>query len=638
MKQAAARQMRHTAQLLDADHPEMVAGDHVRDAAKVLEHGSLDGAKRHLDAAIELLTPRNLMRHGITDDDGHTAAKHHMHQVFRHRLAVQDIEDVTARNAQLRAAVRGQAGPEGPPDGNRRSSAAPGQPGEPIAAASPMLDLAGPKGYVHGWKYVGAGQAPALKPLGIKVNRKGYMRADIEVPGSMPGHAHGFVGHKGDVFGRHLSLKEAVGASQALGTPSAKERADRLAGVQAGFRKQLTKPQRVIFDKLIKRGRAPHGAFVIARAFQPEVLRAGLANYREAIELFNPLEPRGRGGKWERKGTPRPLPVGHSGMPVNRTPTIREMLGFRSRRQRQRIAVSRELRRRGLRPARSKADLNPFRTDRLLPLATELSARTAMLERTPAPRGRPGGPGLYDVKGLGHTAYLQQIVKALIDKRGMEPGKAYAIARGAIRKWMRGGGHVHPEVRAAAGRAEAGELAKQARAHAHAIGPWEVADSLIELATIELYNPYHAQPGPGGGRFTSAQGAGGAKQQQAARKREAKQVARRKQGLRPGQAVAQRRRIAAERHTLQVKIAGIRRQIAALQAMLPKTSRGKAGKAAGKAKSAAATKAAAAKKSAGATPRKKGVAARKLSPATIHARISALQATLRADIAQLRAL
>ena len=65
---------------------------------------------------------------------------------------------------------------------------------------------------------------------------------------------------------------------------------------------------------------------------------------------------------------------------------------------------------------------------------------------------------------MGHTPYLQQIVKALIEKRGMPPGKAYAIARAAIRKWMRGGGHVHPEVRAAAGRAEAGEIARQARA------------------------------------------------------------------------------------------------------------------------------------------------------------------------------
>jgi hypothetical protein len=89
-----------------------------------------------------------------------------------------------------------------------------------------------------------------------------------------------------------------------------------------------------------------------------------------------------------------------------------------------------------------------------------------VLSVTPAPRGKPGGPGLYDVKGLGHTPYLQQIVKALIEKRGMSEDKAYAIARAAIRRWAAGGGKVHPEVRAAAGKAEAGELEKQARAKA----------------------------------------------------------------------------------------------------------------------------------------------------------------------------
>lgn len=99
-------------------------------------------------------------------------------------------------------------------------------------------------------------------------------------------------------------------------------------------------------------------------------------------------------------------------------------------------------------------------------LAIGLSADTGRLSVTPAPRGKPGGPGLYDIKGEGHTPYLQQIVKALIEKRGMPESKAYAIARAAIRRWAAGGGHVHPEVRAAAGKAEAGELEKQARAKA----------------------------------------------------------------------------------------------------------------------------------------------------------------------------
>jgi hypothetical protein len=142
-----------------------------------------------------------------------------------------------------------------------------------------------------------------------------------------------------------------------------------------------------------------------------------------------------------------------------------------------------------------------------------LSAETERLAHTPAPRGRPGGPGLYDVRNLEHTPYLQQIVKALIEKRGLPPDKAYAIARGAIRKWSRGGGHVHPEVQAASAAAETGELAKQATAraaHGHA-GDWEGIELAIRLATLDLSNPNWAQQNrvpagqAGGGQF-GAQG------------------------------------------------------------------------------------------------------------------------------------
>ena len=139
-----------------------------------------------------------------------------------------------------------------------------------------------------------------------------------------------------------------------------------------------------------------------------------------------------------------------------------------------------------------------------------LSAQTARLAVTPAPRGKPGGPGLYGVKGLGHTDYYNQIVKALIEKRGMPPGRAYAIARAAIRRWGHGGGKVHPEVRAAAAAAEAGEVARQGIAHAHS---WADLEAVIELATIDLGGPGSGNPnqqrGPGG-KFTAASGGSGA--------------------------------------------------------------------------------------------------------------------------------
>jgi hypothetical protein len=108
----------------------------------------------------------------------------------------------------------------------------------------------------------------------------------------------------------------------------------------------------------------------------------------------------------------------------------------------------------------------------------ELSARTAALEVTPAPYGKPGGKGLYDVKGLSHTPYFEQVVKALRG-RGMDKGKASAVAYGALRKWAAGGGKVHPEVRAAATAALAGEKAIGASAkavHGHANRPRRVID------------------------------------------------------------------------------------------------------------------------------------------------------------------
>jgi hypothetical protein len=114
----------------------------------------------------------------------------------------------------------------------------------------------------------------------------------------------------------------------------------------------------------------------------------------------------------------------------------------------------------------------------------ELSARTAQLEVTPAPYGKPGGPGLYNVKGMKHSDYFEQVVQALMTKRGMDKGHASAVAYGALRRWTRGG-HVHPEVRAAAAGALAEEKAKGAAAravHGHAVSRGELARAAVELS------------------------------------------------------------------------------------------------------------------------------------------------------------
>lgn len=138
--------------------------------------------------------------------------------------------------------------------------------------------------------------------------------------------------------------------------------------------------------------------------------------------------------------------------------------------------------------------------DRLI----EMSAQTPRLASTPAPYGRPGGPGLYGVKGNKHSDYFEQIVKALMEKRGMDKGKASAIAWGALRRWSAGKGHVHPEVQGAAADALGKETVARARAHAHANGEeeaWQALDMAVAAA-----QPRVPAGSAAGGQFGSASG------------------------------------------------------------------------------------------------------------------------------------
>lgn len=519
MKATVARQMRRTAQLLDGDHPEMITGDHLRDAAKVLEHGQLDGAKRHLDAAMELLTPRNLYRHGITDDDGHALAKHHMHQVHRHRLAVQDIEDTAGRNDRLRDAARAV----------RENGSAAGVAVPRFAPAAAQL---------------------ATGPACRVVDMAGWEQ-EARGPGGK------WV--KG-AYDRLLSHPE-------LDTMDSQDRA-------------------VITHHLQRaRSAALSGDHTMAELHLKDARRRAVS--------------RGKPGLAAGAGRLANYHLRQSAAQLGTKPLLSQRAAARF--------VARQ-------PKSADVPARVIPSPKRVPfvLATELSARTAMLERTPAPRGRPGGPGLYHVAGMGHTPYLQQIVKALIEKRGMPPDKAYKIARGAIRRWMHGGGHVHPEVRAAAGKAEAGEDARQARAHVHTADPWELVDTLIELAAggPQWKNESRvAQGQAGGGQFGAGQQQGG---RAAKRRALVKQIAT----------------LRARLHTLesQYKAATGHSSHRSASATPRKTGAG--------ATSAAAAKAAASKTAAGST----ATAAKTASPATLHARIVALRAQLAADLAQLRRL
>lgn len=104
----------------------------------------------------------------------------------------------------------------------------------------------------------------------------------------------------------------------------------------------------------------------------------------------------------------------------------------------------------------------------------KLTPRTAEASTVPEPIGKPGGPGLWHVKGMQLPAYVQHLAHHLIGKYGESRG--IAMAKGIVAKWKQGinpGGrhkngkvsHVHPDVQAAASKAIAQWEEKRATAH-----------------------------------------------------------------------------------------------------------------------------------------------------------------------------
>lgn len=82
-----------------------------------------------------------------------------------------------------------------------------------------------------------------------------------------------------------------------------------------------------------------------------------------------------------------------------------------------------------------------------------MSADTPRLSAEHHKLGKPGGPGLFHDKSLQLPAYIQNIARALMRKRGMPESKAIQVAIGVCRNWASGRGGVHPEVKAAAAKA-----------------------------------------------------------------------------------------------------------------------------------------------------------------------------------------
>lgn len=77
------------------------------------------------------------------------------------------------------------------------------------------------------------------------------------------------------------------------------------------------------------------------------------------------------------------------------------------------------------------------------------SEKTAEYSTTHAPLGVEG---LWHHEGLQLPAYIQNVARGLIEN-GHDRSEAIEIAIGTVRRWARGGGHVHPEVVAASQKA-----------------------------------------------------------------------------------------------------------------------------------------------------------------------------------------
>jgi hypothetical protein len=410
-RERTARHMRRVGKSIDQDQPEMMAGDHMRDAARVLERGHYNGAKRHLDAAIEMMTPRNLVRHGITDDEGQSSAKHHMHDIHRARLMVQDLEDAQARNnahdRDMRDIERAQdtsPGYQKPAPGSTlpgqgstaiaggRDPVAPGD--SRLAGYAAAIELVGPEGYVHGW---------------IKVSTGKIDTDAVEQ-------------HFGKETADHIRAAHATSGDEA----------------KAHYDKAFSSAGQVIRTGGTS-GMARVGQRALLNNIRTERARAG------GPAMSNTYGNDSRHGD---SGHVRPSEAGEI------------------------YAIACELAR-----------------DPVAVRLTELSAQTGALAVVHHPFGRPGGPGLWHVKGMELPAYIQNIAHALLRTgRAKTLSQAIAIAKGATARWAHGGGSVHPEVRAASAAAGAQWAASQARAHAHTAPPPPAEHLLsVELAGLPVW-------------------------------------------------------------------------------------------------------------------------------------------------------
>lgn len=764
-KQRASNHVRRLAKEVQRTFPDMSVHQHLTDAAREIDGGRMDNAKRHLDAAISGFAPLQLIRHGIHDDEGHRAAKDFMNQAHRGRLLVMDVQhmagendglaerrrDTVAQALQQRAMRNAQPAPAGRTGPDVAAPDAPEKPGSrqfsswgtvlraielsatpphETAAGRRALKAKGQTAYGTSFPVPNASYwHKALQSVGrVAPGKRGVLAAFLrkragELGISYKGtwidngvvatavqagnvralefiNARGYimlagrpkvtdlVGPKGYIHGWIKVGPEAdtSNAQMMRGFP----RYDRNLQQQSGIWGGRTYAQhQAAVDKLGTVGHAEYVKHTIAGDSAPESLRkaqeAEKANSRTAGRSFSyDGEPGGFGHINAMLAAAEQVrsvsdtaanaihnaanAVGGRQMDSARTHlalAARETRGTGSAAIVKSIQASLSQVPAGVsrpRPASVMAprSLSPAQPGRIFGTgyypsptavvgaawedvlgAIELSAETGRLASTPHPFGSPSGPGLWDVKNMELPPYIQNIARALLRTgRAKTLSQAIAIAKGATSRWGRGGGNVHPEVRAASQATNADWNAKRAIAHAHS--NWDTP-----LRVIELFNPAgnpnqaRVQSGPQSGQFTQGgQGQPTAHQQHLAHLRQLAKKAGQGQptGGASGGSRAQRKAALlatakqdrAKAKMLAIKIAADR---AALASASGKTTKGQTG-----ATTAAGATTTAAKGATTASTSPTSATATGLSPATVKSATTAAQAQAgKMNVAQLKA-
>lgn len=537
-KQRASSHIRRLADEVKRTFPDMTVHQHLTDAARENDAGRYDNAKRHLDAAVASFAPLQLIRHGIHDDEGHRAAKNFMQQAHRGRLLVQDTEGIRGENDGLMerrrdaatSALQAKAMRNAQPQPTGRVDRAVTTPGATVET-TPKLAMSKQFAQASYSRHPGEDvQCPNCHKFNMD-DAKFCDQCGAKLPAS--------------AFA-DLSWGDILSAIE-LAT---------FAGKKPGSGKNFAK----LSAHLASRGAKDPDALAayIGRRKYGKKRFGKLSHANPAgggIELaFNPFQPRGHDGKWVRgqgeqgtlgkifrPGSVTETVASGAGMPEDnrRNPFQDESLRMQWAMQHpqatsdaaKKAATYKALRASGhshsaamnilkgtfrqigraFQAGSVTQSVTQYAWEDVLD-AIELSAQTGRLASEPHPFGKPGGPGLWNVKGMELPPYIQNIARALLRTgRAKDLSQAIAIAKGATNRWSRGGGHVSPEVRAASAKTNASWDAKRATAHAHS-NDWYQWVDLTGTAAGAAKDQRIAAGQAGGGQFGSGGGAAAGKQ------------------------------------------------------------------------------------------------------------------------------